>query len=94
MSPEQDDANDMQARFSAFSARTAGISARPGFSDRVMARLQREPASGLLELRLPAWRLLPVGVLAAALALVWAASASSDVNEALAVGYDDVELQW
>ncbi len=84
----------VDARLVALASRTAELEPHPGFTGRVMARLEQEPTGAVLQLRLPAWRLFPVSVLAAALALVWAVSANDAVNEALAVGYDDVELGW
>jgi hypothetical protein len=92
MTQEQD---EIDARLASLAERTAGVRPRAGFSARVMADIAREPQPVLLSLQRPAWRFFPAGLLAAALALVWAVSASNAVNEELAVGYDDdVELDW
>jgi hypothetical protein len=91
MSQEED---DIDARLAGFAERTAGLGPRAGFSSRVMLRVAEEPVASLVALKLPARRFLPVGMLAAALALVWAFSAHSAVNEALAVSYDETELTW
>ena len=41
----------------------------------------------------PARRFVPLGMLAAAMAMVWAVSVSSQVDEAMAAS-DDTELSW
>ncbi|HYP91188.1 MAG TPA: hypothetical protein VEQ59_23645 [Polyangiaceae bacterium] len=84
---------DIDARLSRLSAATAGVRPRADFSRRVMQGIYAEPAGGLLALRSPASRFLPVGMLAAALALVWAVSVNNQVNEAMASS-DDTELAW
>jgi hypothetical protein len=84
---------DMDARLSRLTSATDGITPRAGFSGRVMARIGQEQLGTLFALRAPARRFIPFGMLAAALALVWAVSVDSQVNEALAVS-DDVELSW
>jgi hypothetical protein len=84
---------DVDARLARLSAATQGITPSAGFNSRVMQRIGEEPASTLVALRAPAWRFLPVGMLAAALALFWAFSVDSEVNEAMAAS-DDTELSW
>lgn len=84
---------DMDARLSRLATATDGIRPRAGFSSRVMARIGQEQPGTLFALRTPARRFIPFGMLAAALALVWAVSVDSQVNEALAVS-DEVELSW
>jgi hypothetical protein len=56
-----------------------------------MQRIGAEEAGTVLQLRVPARRFLPVGMLAAALAMVWAVTVNSQVDEAMASG-DDTEL--
>jgi hypothetical protein len=58
-----------------------------------MARVAQEPLGGIFALGAPARRFLPLGMLAAAAALVWAVSVNSQVDEAMATG-DDTELAW
>jgi hypothetical protein len=58
-----------------------------------MQRIGQEQLGTLYALGVPARRLFPLGMLAAALALVWAVSASSQVDEAMAAS-DDTELSW
>lgn len=89
----QHEFEDIDARLARLAAGTVGLQARAGFSSRVMQRISQEPAGALVALRLPAARFFPVGLLAAALAMVWAVSVTSQVNEALAVS-DDQELPW
>jgi hypothetical protein len=84
---------DMDARLARLASATDGVTPRAGFSNRVMARIGQEQLGTLLALRAPARRFIPFGMLAAALALVWAVSVDSQVNEALAAS-DDVELSW
>lgn len=87
------DDRDIDARLARLSGATETVGPRRGFSNRVMQRIGREPVGTLVALQRPAWRLFPVGVLAAALALVWAASVRGQVNEAMAAS-DDTELAW
>ncbi|HVY32766.1 MAG TPA: hypothetical protein VHB79_39795 [Polyangiaceae bacterium] len=85
--------NDIDARLARLAAATDGIQARPGFSSRVMARIADEQLGTLYALNKPARRFLPLGMLAAAAAFVWAISVSSQVDEAMASS-DDTELVW
>ncbi len=84
---------DIDARLARLRGATEGLRPRADFSSRVMARIGEERADMLSALRTPARRFIPIGMLAAALALVWAVSVDQQVNEALAVS-DDVELSW
>jgi hypothetical protein len=84
---------DIEARFSRLAKATAGVRPRADFSNRVMQRIGAEQAFSLAALRSPASRFLPFGMLAAALALVWAVSVNNQVNEAVASS-DDTELAW
>jgi hypothetical protein len=88
-----DDQDDIDARLARLASATEAVRPRAGFSSRVLQRIDQEPAGNLLMLQLPARRFFPVGVLAAALALVWAVSVRGEVNEAMAVS-DDMELSW
>jgi hypothetical protein len=94
MSQEDHELTEVDARLATFATRTAGVRPRAGFSSRVMQQVAHEPSHTLLALHAPALRFFPLGLLAAALAMVWAVSAHDATTEALAVGYDDVELEW
>jgi hypothetical protein len=85
------DDEDIDARLARLASATDGVSARAGFSNRVMARIGQEQLGTLYALRAPARRFLPFGMLAAALAMMWAVSSNNQVNEAMATG-DDTEL--
>jgi hypothetical protein len=85
--------DDIDARLARLASATDGVQPRGGFSSRVMARIGEEQLGTLFALRAPARRFLPLGMLAAALAMVWAVSASNQVDEALASS-DDTELSW
>jgi hypothetical protein len=89
MSHEQ----DIDARLSRLANATENIRPRADFASLVMQRVGAEQAGSLFALRAPARRFFPVGVLAAALALVWAVSVNNQVNEAMASS-DDTELSW
>ena len=89
MSHEQ----DIEARLARLAECTAGLGPRAGFSARVMQRIGQEQLGTLYALNAPARRFLPLGMLAAALAMVWAVSVSGQVDEALAAS-DDTELSW
>jgi hypothetical protein len=84
---------DIDARLARLAGATEGVRPRADFSSRVMARIGEQQVGTLWELRAPARRFIPIGMLAAALALVWAVSVDDQVNEAIAVN-DDVELAW
>lgn len=84
---------DIDARLARLAGATTGVRPRADFSSRVMGRLAEQRIDTLWALRTPARRFIPLGMLAAALALVWAVSVDRQVNEALAVN-DDVELSW
>lgn len=84
---------DIETRLSRLAAATAGVEPRRDFSNRVMLRIGSEQVFGLAALRAPASRFLPLGMLAAALALIWAVSVNNQVNEAVASS-DDTELVW
>ncbi len=89
MSPDE----DIDAKLARLTNATLAVGPRPGFSSRVMARIQEEPAITLFALNTPARRFFPLGMLAACLAMVWAVSVTSQVDEALAAS-DDTELAW
>jgi len=84
---------DIDARLARLTAATAGVRPRADFANRVMARIGQEQLGTLYALNTSARRAFPLGMLAAALALVWAVSASSQVDEAMAAS-DDTELLW
>jgi len=84
---------DIDARLARLAAATENIRPRADFAGRVMLRIGDEQAFSLAALRTPASRFLPFGMLAAALALVWAVSVNNQVNEAVASS-DDTELAW
>lgn len=84
---------DIDARLARLASATQGVRPRPDFSSRVESRIREEQLRGLLALGVPARRLLPLGMLTAALALVWAATVNSQLDEWIASG-DEVELSW
>jgi hypothetical protein len=87
------DNDNLDARLARLSGATAGVRPGSGFSARVMGRIGQEQLGTLWALKTPTRRFFPIGMLAAALALVWAVSVDDQVNEALAIN-DDVELSW
>jgi hypothetical protein len=84
---------DIDARLSRLAAATEQVGPRFDFSKRVMQRIGHEKLGTLYALNKPARLFVPLGMLAAAMAMVWAVSVSSQVDEALATG-DDTELAW
>jgi hypothetical protein len=84
---------DIDARLSRLARATERVRPRADFSSRVMLSIGAEQGFALSSLRTPASRFLPFGMLAAALALVWAVSVNNQVNEAVASS-DDTELSW
>jgi hypothetical protein len=84
---------DIDARLARLTAATANVRPRADFSQLVMQRIGREQLGTLYALGVPARRFFPLGMLVAAMAMVWAVSASSQVDEAMAAS-DDTELSW
>ena len=84
---------DLDARLARLTAATANVRPRADFSLRVMQRIGQQQLGTLYALGAPARRFLPLGMLAAALAMVWAVSVSGQVDEAMAAS-DDTELSW
>jgi hypothetical protein len=84
---------DIDAKLARLASATAGVRPRADFSGLVMQRIGHEQLGTLYALRAPARRFLPLGMLAAALAMFWAVSVDNQVDEALASS-DDVELAW
>jgi hypothetical protein len=84
---------EIDARLARLASGTEELRPRAGFSGRVMQRIGQEQLGTLYALNVPARRFLPLGMLAAALAMVWAVSVSSQVDEAMATA-DDTELSW
>jgi hypothetical protein len=84
---------DIDARLARLAAATQSVRPRADFSQRVMARIGQEQPTALYALGTPARHFLPLGMLMAALAMVWAVSVSGQVNEAMAAS-DDTELSW
>jgi hypothetical protein len=85
--------DEIDARLARLASGTEELRPRAGFSSRVMQRIGQEQLGTLYALNVPARRFLPLGMLAAALAMVWAVSVSSQVDEAMAAA-DDTELSW
>jgi len=86
---------DHDTRLARLRRTTEALRARPGFDARILGALEREGASGwLLHVLRPARIVMPVVVMAAALALICAARAGREVDRALAESYDRVELEW
>ena len=74
---------------------TSGLRARSDFTDRVMLAATATSAPGWLESVSSAARTgLVVAVLAAAAAVAWAAKSDLAANEASAVAYGAMEIDW
>ena len=93
------DPRDIDERLERLGRATQGVRPRPGFTAKVMsAALAQAPAARTSDwwsdVPRVARRLLPVAAIAAAVGVVWAVRATSDVDTALADTYDTVELEW
>jgi hypothetical protein len=84
----------MDTRLSRLTGATDALRPSPGFTARVMSAVHREPAGLSFGLLRWAPRIVPVALLAAVFALLWAARAEKTMNEAMAVSYDAVEVGW
>lgn len=84
---------EVDAKLSRLSKRTAALGPSGGFTARVMAAIEREQPLGLIEaLWTSSRRLLPIAALAAAAAVVWAVESQTSVDDALAVTYGAMDL--
>jgi hypothetical protein len=84
----------MDERLAKIGERTAGLRARGGYNDRVMRAVQAS-RGGLFD---GMWRaaraVMPVAVMAAALAVGWAVRTDRAADLALASTFDVVEVEW
>lgn len=93
MKREVDEA--MDERLASIGRRTAALRPRPGFDDRVMRAVKSSAAPGLFEDVLRSARaMVPVAVMAAALAMGWAVRTDQAADMSLAASFDAVELEW
>lgn len=92
--------DEIDLRLAGLSHRTAGVKPRAGFDARVMAAIQGEADHASMGLDNNTWRLgwrvLPVALLLASVALFLEMKSSSFYDDALLGAYDDatVELGW
>jgi len=89
------ESNDPSEReLSRLLAATDALRPRPGFNARVLGALARESTPGFIELTLSSSRrVLPIALLAAALATVWAVQSDRSVDDALTASSGSVELE-
>jgi len=73
---------------------TDGLGPSPGFHARVLAAIAREPVGWWSVVTPLAGRVLPVLVVLALLASAAAWQAASDTQQALAVPYGSLEVEW
>jgi hypothetical protein len=86
---------DVSDRIARLGRATEAIRPSAGFTARVMGLLEVDQPMGWLDLvGLSSRRLLPVAALAAAVAVGWAVQSQSSADDALAVSYGAVELEW
>lgn len=87
--------NEIEERLSRLQRETRDIAPRPGFSARVMLAVHADSAvGGLLGMSRVARRVLPVALLMAVGAVSCAVESESSAEEALAVSYAGLELEW
>lgn len=93
MTTESDEA--MTERLAAVGRRTAALRPRGGYNDRVMRAVQASRGAGVFDGLVRASRaIMPVAVMAAALAVGWALRTDRAADMALASTYDVVEVEW
>lgn len=85
---------DYDARAARLAGATAPLSPSPGFHARVFAAIAREPVGWWSAVTPLAGRVLPVLMVLALLASVAAWHAASGAQQALAVPYGSVEVEW
>lgn len=93
MRRETDEA--MDERLARIGQATASLRPRPGYDDRVMRAVQASRGAGAFDGVLRAARaVMPVAVMAAALAVGWAVRTDRAADMALASSFDAVEMEW
>lgn len=93
------DPREIDERLAKLGKATEGVRPRAGFTAKVMSAALAQPraatpADWWSDVPRVARRLLPVAAIAAAVGIVWAVRATSDVDTALADTYDTMELEW
>ncbi len=84
----------LEQRLERLGAGTAGLRPRGGFNDRVM-RAARASRPGVFDAVLRSARaMVPVALMAAALATGWAVHTGQEADHALASSFDVMELEW
>lgn len=74
---------------------TAKLRPRGGYNERVMRAVQASRGNGMFDGMLRASRaMVPVAVMAAALAMGWAAHSDRAADMALASSFDVMEIEW
>jgi hypothetical protein len=87
--------DDIERRLSRLREDSESLRASPGFEERVMLAALAAPAPEThVKVARPLWRAMPVAMIAAALAVVWAFASEESTDEAFAVSDETVELQW
>ena len=77
-------------RLASIGQATAKLRPRGGYNDRVMRAVQASRGAGVFDGMLRA----PVAVMAAALAMGWAAHSDRAADMALASSFDVMEIEW
>ena len=93
MERESDEA--MNERLAAIGRSTAALRPRAGYNDQVMRAVQASRGAGVFDGVLRAARaMVPVAVMAAALAMGWAVRTDRAADMEIAASFDAVELEW
>ena len=92
MTPRTDE--DYEARATRLAEATERLGPSPGFHARVLSAIAREPVGWWSVVTPLAGRVLPVLMVLALLATVAAWHAASGAQQALAVPYGSVEVEW
>ncbi|MGO9709394.1 MAG: hypothetical protein ACLQBL_11040 [Polyangiaceae bacterium] len=85
------------ARLERLRLATEPVRPRADFAARVSRAVERDaaPSDWLAELLRPAWKLVPVAALAAALGVVWGAASERASNDALAAASTtELDAEW
>lgn len=92
MTGERDETLD--GRLARLGGATGGLRPRGGFNDRVMRAVHASRPGFFESVLRPARAMVPVALMAAALAMGWAVRTDHAADQALASSFDVVEMEW
>jgi hypothetical protein len=88
------DESEVDEKLRALADATAPLRPNVGFSLRVMDAVSREPTGLMSQIVTASRRLIPLALLVAATAGLWAVQMDDTVDDVLTASYGEVEVEW